>query len=343
MKRVLTMMLLIAGLAAGAQTTERTNNFNKQVARTSFVNWEWVDKDSTRAYQDTVPGIYRLFHKDNEPGFRMELVSYYYDLDPLYEDETMKYLIRDWLSFDFDSVYYHDIFDRYTEYSADSLKADYRKTYGAMWNEPYLEDSMLVTMDQAMLQIDTLRGGAIYMILSYMKIMEDSTDWNKDYTGESLYDKMEMDESQMFGVLAHFDFSGQWLGSVHNVLYDTATLDPLSYYTMDSMMLVEFPLIEGSTLDREVQSISTFNEGALGGTWNTQFVARADSSMMVHANFGDPDWAHVAKLIWVDFDTLRYIVQVADVANEEMGNEIPDGQRFAWVWEFVRMKAIKEE
>ena len=44
-------MLLAAGLAAGAQTTNRTNVLNKQVSRTSFVIWEWVDKDSTELFK----------------------------------------------------------------------------------------------------------------------------------------------------------------------------------------------------------------------------------------------------------------------------------------------------
>ena len=341
MKHLLISMFLLAGLAAGAQTTNRTNVLNKQVSRTSFVIWEWVDKDSTRAYQDTVPGVYKLFHRDNEPGFRMEFIAYYYDLEELYADETMRLMLRDWESFDLDSIYSHDALLPYNEHSADSLKANFRHYYGFQWNEPYYEDSLFVTSEEMNVKMDTLSNGEVLLIMSYLKIMEDSS--SVASSSGSLYAPMEMDESEMFGVLATYDFSGQWLGAVHNVVYDTATFEPSSYYTMDSMMVVEFPLIEGSDLDRAISPVSTFNEGALGGTWNTQFIAGADSSMMVHANYGDPDWGDVAKLIWVDYDTLKYIVEVADVANDAMGNEIPEGQKFAWVWEFARIKGIKEE
>jgi hypothetical protein len=341
MRQLITMVLMAAGLAVGAQTVERVDNFKKQISRTSFVFWEWVDKDSTRAFQDTIPGITKLFHKDNEPGFRMDYMGFYYDLDPLYNDETMKILIRDWLSLEFDSMYYHDVLVSYNEFSADSLKADFRKNYGVMWNEPYVQDSMVVSLEEVVLKIDTLSDGQAYMHMSYIKIIEDSTEWENE-VGGSLYDFMEMDESEMFGVLVGYDFSGQWLGRVHNVVYDTLTYEPLNYYTMDSMMVVEFPSAD-SGRTRIVQPVIEFKEGALSGGWNTTLKMGADSSMYVHANYSDPYWGDAAKLIWVDQDTLKYIIEVAPVANEAMGNEIKEGQGFAWVWEFARIKGIKEE
>ena len=341
MRKLLTIILLAAGLAAGAQTTNRTNVLNKQVSRTSFVIWEWVDKDSTRAYQDTVPGVYKMFHRDNEPGFRMEFIAYYYDLEELYADETMRLMLRDWESFDLDSIYSHDALLPYNEYSADSFKANFRHYYGFQWNEPYFEDSLFVTSEEMNVKMDTLSNGEVLLIMSYLKIMEDSS--SVASSSGSLYAPMEMDENEMFGVLANYDFSGQWLGRVHNVLYDTATFEPLSYYTMDSMMVVEFPLQDGEQFSRKIKPVEVLREGALGGDWSTELIAFDDSIMIVRAKYFDPYWEWVAKLIWVDQDTLKYIIEVAPVANEAMGNEIKEGQRFAWVWEFARITGIKEE
>jgi len=342
MKHVVIIVLFATGLVASAQTQEdRVDNFQKQLSRTSYLIWEWVDADSTRAFQDTIPGITKLFHQDNEPGFRMEYLGFYYDLEELYQNKTMQILIRDWQSMNFDSLFYHDVLDVYSEHSADSLKADIRKNYGAMWNEPYLQDSMMVTMEQATLIMDTFSNGQVYLYMSYIKIMEDSTDWENQENG-SLYDPMEMDESKMYGVLAGYDFSGQWLGSVHNVVYDTATFEALNYYTMDSMMVVEFLSQDGGKT-RVVQPVAEYKKGALGGAWNTLLRMDKDSVMQVEAHYQNPEWKVHAALIWVDLDTLKYIIPVADVANEAMGNDIPKGQKFAWVWEFSRVKGIKEE
>ena len=342
MKKLFIMVLMVAGLAASAQSDNAYPNiFQQQVSRTSDIVWEWVDQDSTRAYQDTIPGITKFFHTDNEPGIRTEFLSYFYDLEELYEDKTMKTLIRDWQSMELDSGYYHELLDEYNEHSADSLKSDYRKNYGVQWNEPYLQDSLLVTMEQATLVLDTFSDGEIYLYLSYIKFMEDSTGWNKELGG-SLYDPMEMDETEMFGVLVGYDFSGQWLARVHNVVYDSATFEPLSYHTMDSMMVVEFPSQDGG-ITRVVQPVEEYKKGALGGTWNTLLRMDRDSAMQVEAHYHNPDWKVQAALVWVDQDTLKYIIPVADVANEAMGNDIPEGQKFAWVWEFSRVKGIKEE
>lgn len=337
-------MLAVAGIAVAAQTeSEERTVFQQQVSRTPHVIWEWVDADSTRAYQDTVPGVTRLFHKDNEPGFRMEFVAYYYDLEPLYNDEIANMLVNDWLSFDLDSMYYANYLTEYVKgATADSLQRNIRKNYGVKWKEPYVVDSLTVSMEQVMLYTDTLNSGEIVMIMSYMRLMEDSASMGfGDYSG-GLYDFMEMDESEMFGVLPGYDFSGEWLGRVHNVLYDTASFDVISYTTMDSMLIVEFPQVQDIT-KRQILPIQTLREGALDGSWSTVLEMGSDSTMMVRASYENPEWAHEAKLIWVDLDTLKYIIPVPDVANEAMGNEIPEGQKFAWVWEFARIRATKEE
>lgn len=344
MKKILTLVLVVAGLASAAQTTsvERTI-FQQQVSRTPHVIWEWVDADSTRAYQDTIPGITRIFHKDNEPGFRMEYVAYYYDLEPLYNDEIADVLVNDWLSFDLDSMYYARYLKEYVKgATADLLQRNFRKNYGVKWKEPYVVDSLTVSMEQVMLYTDTLNSGEIIMIMSYMRLMEDSASMGYGDDSGGLYDFMEMDESEMFGVLPQYDFSGEWLGRVHNVLYDSASFDVISYTTMDSMLVVQFPELSGPTL-REVKPVKVYNEGALPGDWSTVFEMSPDSLMLVKASYDNPSWAHEAKLIWVDLDTLKYIIQVSDVANEAMGNEIPEGQKFAWVWEFARIRATKGE
>ena len=108
------------------------------------------------------------------------------------------------------------------------------------------------------------------------------------------------------------------------------------------MMLVEIKERD-SGHRREVLPIETYNEGALSGGWSTEFVANEDSTMIVHASYTDPDWEDKAKLIWVDFDTLRYIIDIDDVAHQAMGNEVESGQEFAWYWEYTRVNGKKEE
>jgi hypothetical protein len=45
----------------------------------------------------------------------------------------------------------------------------------------------------------------------------------------------------------------------------------------------------------------------------------------------------------VDQDTLRYIVEVDEVANEKMENDLKETECYAWYWEYYRLKAIEEE
>ena len=60
----------------------------------------------------------------------MEYFSYYYDLEELYDGKTTRSLIKDWLSLDLDTMYYHDVLVEYNEYSGDSFRADVRYTMG---------------------------------------------------------------------------------------------------------------------------------------------------------------------------------------------------------------------
>jgi hypothetical protein len=233
------------------------------------------------------------------------------------------------------------VLDGYTAHTGDSLRKDLRNYYGVNWNEPYqLDSTRAVTYEEASLKLDTLSDGEVVFFLFYVRWEEDTVLPLKGTEGT--YDQMEMDEREMFGVLPHFDFSGHWLARVHNVVYDTATLDVLNAYTLDSMMLVEFVERDGG-LRREILPVETYKEGALSGGWSTEIVANKDSVMIVHATYTDPDWDDKAKLIWVDFDTLRYIIDIDDVAHRAMGNEIESGQEFAWYWEYTRINGKKEE
>jgi hypothetical protein len=267
--------------------------------------------------------------------------SYYYNADSVYDNKIAWQMIRDWNSIEMDSMYYHDVLNEYNTHTADSFRYDVRNFYGVNWNEPYQIDSTrAVTYEEVSLKLDTLSDGELVFNLFYVR-------WEEDTVlplggNHSLNDKMELEEKEMFGVLTNYDFSGEWLASVHNVTYDTSTLAVLHSYTLDSMMLVEFKERD-SGHRREVLPIETYNEGALSGGWSTEFVANEDSTMIVHASYTDPDWEDKAKLIWVDFDTLRYIIDIDDVAHQAMGNEVESGQEFAWYWEYTRVNGKKEE
>ena len=334
------LVLGLAGLAVQAQYETHPDIFKQQISRTPFVQWEWADEDSVRAYQDTIGGITKFYSKDFE-DVDYTFFSYFYNADSVYDDKIAKQLFRDWQSIEMDSMYYHDVLDGYTAHTGDSLRKDLRNYYGVNWNEPYqLDSTRAVTYEEASLKLDTLSDGEVVFFLFYVRWEEDTV---LPLNGkEGTYDQMEMDEREMFGVLPHFDFSGQWLARVHNVVYDTATLDVLNAYTLDSMMLVEFVERDGG-LRREILPVETYKEGALSGGWSTEIVAKKDSVMIVHATYTDPDWDDKAKLIWVDFDTLRYIIDIDDVAHRAMGNEIESGQEFAWYWEYTRINGKKEE
>ena len=340
MRRFLSVVFGLAGLAVQAQDETHPDIFKQQISRTPFVQWEWADEDSVRAYQDTIGGITKFYSKDFE-DVDYTFFSYFYNADSVYDDKIAKQLIRDWQSIEMDSMYYHDVLDGYTAHTGDSLRKDLRNYYGVNWNEPYqLDSTRAVTYEEASLKLDTLSDGEVVFFLFYVRWEEDTV---LPLNGkEGTYDQMEMDEREMFGVLPHFDFSGQWLARVHNVVYDTATLDVLNAYTLDSMMLVEFVERDGG-LRREILPVETYKEGALSGGWSTEIVANKDSVMIVHATYTDPDWDDKAKLIWVDFDTLRYIIDIDDVAHRAMGNEIEPGQEFAWYWEYTRINGKKEE
>ena len=61
MRRLLSLVLGLAGLAVQAQDEVHPDIFKQQISRTPFVQWEWADEDSVRAYQDTIGGITKMY------------------------------------------------------------------------------------------------------------------------------------------------------------------------------------------------------------------------------------------------------------------------------------------
>ena len=82
----------------------------------------------------------------------------------------------------------------------------------------------------------------------------------------------------MFGVLVNFDFSGECTSRVHNVVCDTTTFAPLSFFTMDSMMIVAFE-DQYNRLLREVVPVQIINQCVMLGKCDTKFVASKDSTI----------------------------------------------------------------
>ena len=85
----------------------------------------------------------------------------------------------------------------------------------------------------------------------------------------------------------------------HNVVYDTTTFSPLSFCTMDSMLIVAFEDQDNGIL-REVVPVQIMSQDVIGVSWDTKLVATKDSTIKVLATFTDSDWTYRANLIYVD-------------------------------------------
>ena len=185
MRRFLSLVLGLAGLAVQAQDEAHPDIFKQQISRTPFVQWEWADEDSVRAYQDTIGGITKFYSKDFE-DVDYTFFSYFYNADSVYDDKIAKQLIRDWQSIEMDSMYYHDVLDGYTAHTGDSLRKDLRNYYGVNWNEPYqLDSTRAVTYEEASLKLDTLSDGEVVFFLFYVRWEEDTV---LEVTGRSEYE-----------------------------------------------------------------------------------------------------------------------------------------------------------
>ena len=105
----MSLVLGLAGLAVQAQDEAHPDIFKQQISRTPFIQWEWADEDSVRAYQDTIGGITKFYFKDYEDDGLYIFFSYFYTADSVYDDKIAGQLIRDWQSIEMDSMYYHDV------------------------------------------------------------------------------------------------------------------------------------------------------------------------------------------------------------------------------------------
>lgn len=174
MRRFISIVFGLAGLAVQAQDEVHPDIFKQQISRTPFVQWEWADEDSVRAYQDTIGGITKMYFKDFE-DVDYTFFSYFYNADSVYDDKIARQLIRDWQSIEMDSMYYHDVLDEYTVHTGDSLRSDIRNFYGVNWNEPYqLDSKRAVTYEEANLKLDTLSDGEVVFYLFYVRWEEDT-------------------------------------------------------------------------------------------------------------------------------------------------------------------------
>ena len=174
MRKLLSLVLGLAGLAVQAQDAGHPDIFKQQISRTPFIQWEWADEDSVRAYQDTIGGITKMYFKDYEDVDYI-FFSYYYNADSVYDNKIARQMIRDWNSLEMDSMYYHDVLIEYTAHTVDTLRSDLRNFYGVNWNEPYqLDSARAVTYEEASLKLDTLSDGEVVFNLFYIRWEEDT-------------------------------------------------------------------------------------------------------------------------------------------------------------------------
>jgi len=344
MKARITMVLaLLVGVVSAQEQPEdsvRTNAFIDQLSRTPYLQFEEANNTGFEAFQDSIDGIFKYFWKDYSEDNKIESFSYYYDFEGVLYGGLDKDLIRDWNSIDLDSMYAHD-FIWQDENVGDSLRTDIRKTYGFGWNESYNNGKGYnVNSEDLVLKLDTL-DETPYFAIHYWKDLYDTS-----YVEPSqLYDPYELNEKEMYGVLRGFDLSGEWTGYVDNVVYDKNTLDPFTAYRQDSMISISWVPNSDTTQYTMVPIVDYVREHEFkSGGCSTELRMNEDSTWTVFASYEDPTWSDMAKLVWVDMDTLRYIIEVGQPALEAMEHgDLSESQGFAWIWNFCRQTALKEE
>lgn len=170
MRIVLTMMLLIAGLAAGAQNREHRNEFRAQIARTPHLEWEWSDQDSLSAIQDTIEGVFKMFYALYNEETKYERYYVYYDWELLIDGTLDKMLYRDWNAFDLDSGFAFPPLYHNNPAIADSL-GEFKDTFlGYTWMEPYETATQKVEREEAYLEKSWGDDGTIFLELVFTKI-----------------------------------------------------------------------------------------------------------------------------------------------------------------------------
>lgn len=170
MRKVLTIVLLAAGLAAGAQNKEHRNEFRAQIARTPHLVWEWSDQDSISAYQDTIEGVFKMFYALYDKETKYERYYVYYDWELVLDGTLDKMLYRDWNAFDLDSGFAFTPLYGLNPRIADSL-GEFKDTFlGYTWTEPYETTTLDVEREDAFLEKSWGEDGTIYLELVYTKI-----------------------------------------------------------------------------------------------------------------------------------------------------------------------------
>ena len=178
MRELLIIVLGISTLLSHAQvdsTTTHRDEFKFQVDRTPFIIWDWADQDSVSGYQDTIPGVIRLFHRYLYDDYT-DYVFTYYDLESVYDGSTTEHMIEEWLSYRLDSTYHHRALAEFNEYTNDTLRVIRdRKYFGSAWNEPYFSDGKYVVFENLSLDLDTVAGEP-YFVMFYMRVSQDSVE-----------------------------------------------------------------------------------------------------------------------------------------------------------------------
>ena len=170
MKRLLTIVLLAAGLAAGAQTKEHRNEFKAQISRTPHLIWEWSDQDSLSAYQDTIEGVFKMFFALYDDSTKYERYYVYYDWGMLEDGSLDRMLFRDWNALSLDSGFAFPPLYADQPRIGDSLVAFKDTFMGYTWSEPYETATQVVSREEAYLEKSWDDDGTPFLELVYTKI-----------------------------------------------------------------------------------------------------------------------------------------------------------------------------
>lgn len=339
------IVALLLGLFLTVQAQEQEGMvihdslFKANVLAMPSIEWRYMSSDSLKGIQDTVSNVFKVAAAIEKGVYREWSYFAFYNGEDVYNGTLDKELFDDWSSWTEKGSNTEPWLMEYTEHFKDSLWKSDRLFIHEVNKDEYAQDGGAVTEHVVMLEKDIADSGEESILVAYFKVWKDSS-----LIGLSLYDKYELNEDRMFGVLESFDFSGEWLGYVDNVVYDQASLEPLSAYRIDSVLTVSFEstsdtavLLMKDILEREDDRLYE------SGETRTRFITTEDTTISVVSEFFGPDWSDTAKLIWVDQDTLRYIIEVKQPALDDMNAQLDEGQGFAWIWNFCRQTPLKEE
>lgn len=339
------MLVLISGLYITVHAQEQEvivihdSLFRANVFAMPNIEWRYITSDSLKGVEDTKANVFKVVEAIEKGVYREWSYFAFYNGADVYNGALDKELFDDWSSWtDKDSNTVPWLME-YTEYFKDSLWKSDRLYIHEVNKHEYAQDSGVVTEHVVMLEKNISDSDEESILVAYFKVWKDSS-----LIGLSLYDPYELNEDRMFGVLESYDFSGEWIGYVDNVVYDKSSLEPLSAYRIDSVLTINFEstsdtavLLLKDILEREDDRLYESDET------RTSFITTEDTTISVVSEFFGPDWSDTSKLIWVDHDTLRYIIEVKQPALDDMEAKLDVGQGFAWIWNFCRQTPFKEE